>query len=463
MRKLGVVMVLLVLVAAGVYFGAGFAAGPAVSIGKPEKFVGASTPLEVIVDAPGGRLTSLHIDVEQSGTRTPLVAWDGAGGLESLPADTKATVEGDKVRITRDVGKQSVASLKSGPAKIFVSAARPVLYGLRQVKADASKDVEVRLERPKVSVLSTHHYINLGGTELVVYRVAPEGVASGVQVGDIEYPGFPATKLGVPGIQITDPSIRVAFFSLLYDQDLNTTIRLFARDEAGNSAIANFDYRVFPKPAKQSQIKLDDKFLQRVVPAILSSTTEVAPTGSIIDQFKVINGDLRRRNAATIASYAAKTAPEMLWQGVVFHPFTNSAVESAFADRRTYFYEGKEVDRQVHLGFDLASYAGTNIVAANRGQVVFADELGIYGNCVIIDHGMGLQSLYAHLSSIDVAASTMVEKDQTIGKSGMTGLAGGDHLHFTMLVNGKMVNPVEWWDSHWIEDRILRKLRAAAQ
>ena len=146
----------------------------------------------------------------------------------------------------------------------------------------------------------------------------------------------------------------------------------------------------------------------------------------------------------------------------MFHAFSNNAVESAFADQRTYIYKGKEVDQQVHLGFDLASFAGTPIVAANRGKVLFADELGIYGNCVIIDHGMGVQSLYAHLSSIDVKAGQTVEKEQTLGRSGMTGLAGGDHLHFTMLVNGHMVNPVEWWDSHWIEDRILRKLRGAA-
>ena len=149
----------------------------------------------------------------------------------------------------------------------------------------------------------------------------------------------------------------------------------------------------------------------------------------------------------------------MLWGGQVFHAFKNNAVESAFADARTYIYNGKEVDRQTHLGFDLASYAGTPIVSANRGKVLFADELGIYGNCVIIDHGMGVQSLYAHLSSIEVKAGDMVNKEQTLGRSGMTGLAGGDHLHFTMLVNGKMVNPVEWWDPHWIQDRILRKLR----
>ena len=150
---------------------------------------------------------------------------------------------------------------------------------------------------------------------------------------------------------------------------------------------------------------------------------------------------------------------EILWRGVVFHPFGNNAVESAFADQRTYLYNGKEVDQQVHLGFDLASFTGAKIVAANRGKVVLAEELGIYGNCVIIDHGMGVQSLYGHLSSIGVKAGQMVEKEQEIGRSGMTGLAGGDHLHFTMLVNGNMVNPVEWWDQHWIQDRILRKLK----
>ena len=178
-------------------------------------------------------------------------------------------------------------------------------------------------------------------------------------------------------------------------------------------------------------------------------------------KFLVINGELRRKNNEKIASFASQTAPSILWNGAVFHPFTNTGVQSAFADHRTYIYKGKDVDQQIHLGFDLASYAGTPIVAANRGKVLFAEELGIYGNTVIIDHGMGVQSLYAHLSSIGVKPGDMVEKEQQLGRSGMTGMAAGDHLHFTMLVNGQMVNPVEWWDSHWIEDRILRKLRAA--
>src|SRR6185295_1948820 len=231
---------------------------------------------------------------------------------------------------------------------------------------------------------------------------------SGVLVGDIEYPGYPASGATVEGVKINDPAVRIAFFALRWDQDVKTPIRLFARDEAGNTARADFDYRSFPKPFKKSRIELDDKFLDRVVPAILAGTTEVKPDGDTMAKFLVINGELRRKNAEKIASYAKQTAPEMYWRGVVFHPFTNSAVESAFADHRTYYYKGKEVDQQTHLGFDLASYAGTPIVAANRGKVVHADELGIYGNCVIVDHGMGVQSLYAHLSQIDVKVGQMV-------------------------------------------------------
>jgi murein DD-endopeptidase MepM/ murein hydrolase activator NlpD len=236
----------------------------------------------------------------------------------------------------------------------------------------------------------------------------------------------------------------------------------YAKDEAGNSSRGDFDRLTFPKPFKKSRIPLDDKFLERVVPAILETTTEVNPQGSTLEKFLVINGELRRKNAETIANYSKSSAPEILWGGAVFHPFTNTAVEAAFADQRTYIYKDKDVDRQTHLGFDLARVVNSPIVAANRGKVVHASPLGIYGNCVILDHGMGVQSLYAHLSSIGVKVGDVVEKEKELGKSGMTGLAGGDHLHFTMLVNGQMVNPVEWWDSHWIQDRIIRKLREAS-
>jgi murein DD-endopeptidase MepM/ murein hydrolase activator NlpD len=456
MRFLVGLVLIAVLAVGGAFVYAGRIPGPAIQITKPEKLIGTSSPLEVAVEAPGAHLEELQIVLEQNGKQVPLFSLADQKGAQ-LRQDGA-----DRLVVSRDVGKQAVPELQTGDARITVTAARRVVYGIRTVRSSATRDVKVRLERPRVSIASTHHYINHGGSEMVVYRATPEDVTSGVLVGDIEYPGFPASGATVDGVKIADPAMRIAFFALLHDQDRKTPIRLFAKDEAGNTARADFDFRVFPKPFKRSRIELNDPFLDRVVPAILDGTTEVKPDGDNLAKFLVINGELRRKNADKIASFAPRTAPEMLWRGQVFHPFTNTAVESAFADQRTYLYKGKEVDRQVHLGFDLASFAGTPIVAANSGTVLFADELGIYGNCVIVDHGMGVQSLYAHLSSIDVKAGQAIKKEQQIGRSGMTGMAGGDHLHFTMLVNGRMVNPVEWWDSHWIEDRILRKLRATA-
>ena len=449
---LGLVLILL-LAAGGAFVVAGRMPGPPIEIIKPEKVVGVSTPLEVTVQAPGARLEDLQIVLEQNGKQFPLFTLADQKGAQVKQDGA------DRLLISREIGKQSVPELQSGNASIVVTASRKVVYGIRTIQSQARRDFKVRLERPRVSVVSTHHYINHGGSEMVVYRATPEDVTSGVVVGDVEYPGYPAAGVTIEGAKLTDPALRVAFFALLHDQDLKSPIRLFARDEAGNTARADFDFRVFPKPFKKSRIDVNDKLLDRVVPAILEGTTEVKPEGDNLAKFLVINGELRQKNNAKIASFAAQTKPELLWRGAVFHPFGNNAVESAFADHRTYVYQGKEVDQQVHLGFDLASFTGTPIVAANRGIVLFADELGIYGNCVIVDHGFGVQSLYGHLSSIDVKAGQSVEKEQQLGRSGMTGMAGGDHLHFTMLVNGKMVNPVEWWDAHWIEDRILRKLR----
>jgi murein DD-endopeptidase MepM/ murein hydrolase activator NlpD len=457
MRYLLGLVLIVALAAGGAFLYAGRLPGPTIEIVKPEKFIGQQSTVEVTITSPGAQWTGdFHVAFEQNGKQTPLASF-------AQPATAEIKQDGPgRVRITRRFGRDTIPDLKTGPAKIIVTAERPVLYGMRKTTSTVAKDLQVRLERPQIAVLSTKHYINLGGSEMVVYKATPADVQSGVKVGGLTYPGYPASGAKLPGVNITDPAVKIAFIALRYDQDVNTPMYAFAQDEAGNSARADFDRLTFPKPFKKSRIPLDDKFLERVVPAILETTTEVNPQGSTLEKFLVINGELRRKNAEKIASYAAQTSPEILWGGAVFHPFTNTAVEAAFADQRTYVYGGKDVDRQTHLGFDLARVVNSSIVAANRGKVVHASPLGIYGNCVIIDHGMGVQSLYAHLSSITVNVGDMVEKEQEIGRSGMTGLAGGDHLHFTQLVNGQMVNPVEWWDAHWIEDRILRKLREAS-
>jgi murein DD-endopeptidase MepM/ murein hydrolase activator NlpD len=454
MRAIGtfllVLVFLCVLAAGAAWFWASRQAGPTIVIRGPERFVGQTTSLELTVEAPEGRFSRIDVGLEQKGRTLPVFAL-------GQPSETGMKQESaERIYIMRPIGKRAIPDLQEGAARIVVHATRPVLFGLRQAESSATRDVQVRLQPPRVAVLSTHHYVNHGGAEFVVYRATPPDVASGVRVGEHTYPGFPGSAAG-----LSDPAVRVAFFALLADQDLATPVELFARDEAGNEATAVVDHRPFPKPFRRSRIEVDDRFLQRVVPAIATNTRDMqVDTGDLVQAFLRINGELRRKNAETIASLAGKTKPEMQWKDR-FQQLGNSQVEAGFADHRTYFYKGKEIDQQVHLGFDLAVTANVPVVAAQRGSVIFADYLGIYGNCVIVDHGLGVQSLYAHLSSIDVKPGQNVEKGHVLGRSGMTGLAGGDHLHFTMLVNGQPVNPVEWWDTKWTQDRVFRKLAEA--
>lgn len=451
MRFLGGLVLLLALAAAGAWVYAGWGGPPAIAIEKPEKFLGRSGDLEVTVTTPRG-VDELEIALEQNGQSTPIFSLGTAG-------DSTIVREGaDRIRVVRPLTRKDVPSLKSGEARIMVSAARHELYGFRRLASTESRAIQVRLEPPRLAVVSTHHFVNHGGAELVVYRTSPADVASGVRVGEITYPGYPLSGAGVAA----EPALKMAFFALLHDQDLTTPVQVFAVDEAGNRASAAVDVRPFRKPFRRSRIEITPPFLDRVVPAIAENTPDLdVDQDDRLQAFLRINGDLREKNAATIAEQARKTAPEMLWSSA-FQQLSNSAVQSSFADHRTYFHGGEEIDQQVHLGFDLAVTAAVPIGAAHRGRVVLAEYLGIYGNCVILDHGMGVQSLYAHLSSIDVAVGDTVEKGAILGRSGMTGLAGGDHLHFTMLVNGHPVNPVEWWDPKWMEDRVLRKIREAA-
>lgn len=453
-RWLAALLLLLVIAVGGAYLVAGRAAPPTLTIVKPDRVIGQAGSLEVTAGAPGARFTALTIAVEQNGRSVPLFTLD-------KPQDTSVTVDHDRLHITRPFGKQSVPDLQSGTARLTVTAARPSFLNLRTVTATAARDIRIQLEPPRIAVVSTHHHVNHGGSEMVVYRATPPEVASGVRVGDIEYQGFPASGAGVAG---ADAALKIAFFALLHDQPLNTRIQAFARDEAGNEAKIGFVDNVFEKPFKKSRIELDDRFIDRVVPEILEHSPELKltapPAGEMLPAFLKINGELRTLNAQKIAAFTAKTSATRLWN----EPFVqlgNSQVEAGFADHRTYIYKGKDVDRQVHLGFDLAVTSRVPVVAANNGTVMNASWLGIYGNCVVLDHGLGVQSLYGHLSSFDVNVGDTVKRGQTIGRSGMTGLAGGDHLHFTTLVGGGMVNPVEWWDPHWIEDRVERKLREA--
>lgn len=421
---------------------------PAVSIEPELPGIGKRTPVVVKVEAGGRGLGPVKVELVQGERVVPL------GARELVPRSAwrfwgeRST--SDTLRV--EVGKETVPDLKGGEATIRVTAERAGTWLRRPAPVVQELVLPVRLVPPTLAVVSTKTYVAQGGAEAVVYRVGEGSTRDGVRAGEWWFPGY-----ALPGGAAGE---RFALFAVPYDLADAAAVRLVVADAVGNEAEASFIEQFFPKPFSTDTIEIDDRFLGKVVPEIMGQTPDLADRGTALDNYLQINGDLRRRNAAELRALAAKSPAEFLWRGP-FLPLPNGQVMSAFADRRSYVYGGKQVDRQDHLGFDLAAIRQAPVPAGNGGVVALARYFGIYGNTVVLDHGYGLMSLYAHLSSISVAEGARVARGQELGRTGESGLAGGDHLHFTTLLHGLAVNPVEWWDAHWIQDRLESKLGAA--
>jgi len=242
----------------------------------------------------------------------------------------------------------------------------------------------------------------------------------------------------------------LAFFPAPYDIAENSLLYAVASDVAGNINIKSLSTRINLKEFKKSSININDNFINRVVYPLLNETNMDDPVGS----FKRANEDLRDKSVETIMSLAQSAEHRLLWQGR-FSQLKNSKVMAKYGDERTYLYKGNKISKSAHLGYDLASYSKAPVEAANSGIVIFSADLSIYGSTVIIDHGLGLMSLYGHLSALTVEKGDRVKRGDMIGKTGATGLAGGDHLHFGILLHGYEVSPVYWWDRNWIKIHIL--------
>jgi hypothetical protein len=397
--------------------------------------IGAATPVSVRIANPHG-VRSITARIEQDGTSMvvdqvtrPVIRF-GFWRTHAAPEIFHFIA-----------GKDRAPQLKEGKARLIVEAQSNDLRASTDVIAT---DAEVILRPPSVSTDGFQHYINQGGSEFVVFTPSGSWQDAGVRVGPAAFRSFPAPE---------NSQQRVALFAYSWDTPSETPPVVFTRNSAGTEATARFWFKVFPKKFRARDLAIDDVFLEKV-----DNQIDPGGSGDLLTRFLKINGETRRANNKTLADLRFKTADRFLWKQS-FLQLAGSQVESAFADLRTYVYKGKKVDQQVHLGFDLATTQHGPVLAANDGKVIWAAPLGIYGNCIVVDHGYGLQSIYGHLSELAVREGDMVERGQQMGRSGSTGLAGGDHLHFSMQVDGVQVNPIEWWDDHWINDHIRSRVK----
>ncbi|WP_300154932.1 M23 family metallopeptidase [Solidesulfovibrio sp.] len=314
--------------------------------------------------------------------------------------------------------------------------------------ARVSRRMLLDMTPPSVKALTPAHYVRQGGVGLVVYEVNKDVTRSGVMVGDAFYPGY-KQKSGQYACLFAFPAdVEAESFKP----------RLFVEDAAGNEKTGFFVNMAIKRRFREERVDVTDEYLAARLPAFAALFPEVRDP---VERFKKLDTELRRQNDASLAEFARKTSPEALWEGAfVYMP--RSVVRGSFAADRVYTYKGQEIVREKHMGIDLSSVPRAPVPAANSGRVVFAGALGVYGNAVVVDHGMGLQSLYANLSSTAVRAGDEVKKGDVVGATGTSGLAPGDQVHFAMYLAGRPVIPIEWWDGHWLEDNVTAKIKRYA-
>jgi murein DD-endopeptidase MepM/ murein hydrolase activator NlpD len=402
---------------------------PVMQVTPTVSSLGQSTSMTVHVTTKRG-VHDLKAFVEQYGAKLPV--WE----MTQPSKDPEGMW-------TITAGVKTVPQLRDGKAMLVVEATS---NGLLKKTSRWQQEVTVVTQAPSVTADSDQHYLYLGMADLATMNLSGSWTDAGVKVGDQKFRAWPMPG-GKPGY--------FSLYAFAWNMPAGTMPVVYAANGAGNDAtsplVVQFPKKEQPKYTRH-ELQIDDKFMQKVV-------NELDPNGpgDMITRFVKINNEMRKQNNKTLSDLRLKTADKFLWSQTFLRQ-PGSKAEATFADQRKYIYKGQQIDEQVHLGYDLAVTQHVGVQASNDGKVVFAAPLGIYGNCIVVDHGYGLQTIYGHLSQIQVKEGDMVKRGQVMGLSGMTGMAGGDHIHFTMQLNGVQIDPKSWWDPHWIKDHIAKRV-----
>ena len=406
---------------------------PDISLSVPLDAIGLQKSFSVGFTDSGRGLEQVSAAIWQDNRRYPLFSYGFAG---------------------RQVAQQTIRSeISPGALKLHDGAAMIELSATDNSWLHNKRTVWVKTTidqiPPQISLMSMAHNINPGGSCLAVYSLSKIVASTGVQVDNDSFRAYPSTIAGKPCF--------IAYFAIPIDVSTATRISVVAEDRGGNKSSTAVPFYIRNvKAFRTDSVNLPDSFLANKVPEFQQQIPSLRGK-TPIDTFIAVNERLREENFRTIQDICRKTSPQPLWEGT-FLRMKNAAPMAQFGDKRTYVYQGKAIGNSTHMGVDLASTQNAAIEAANNGIVVFTGYMGIYGYTVIVDHGVGIFSHYSHMNAISVKVGQKVAKGEVLGKSGMSGLAGGDHLHYGMVVDHKFVNPVEWWDPHWIKDNVEKKI-----
>ena len=427
-----VLLLILAVVGAGAWVLMRDLRGPEVSLAPSAERIGLAQTLEVAVDDKSG-IQSIMVSVKR-------------GGQSMVVKQESYTVLEQTRKIAFDLKS---TNLPEGAFEIEVRATDGSYAGFGKGNTHTfTKAMVLDSKPPRIAVKTVPPSIHRGGSALIVYTLSEDVVKTGVQVGDLFFPGYKQENGGYACLFAFPIKMRVDSYHP----------QIMAQDKAGNVTSSRLLVRPLNRNYRADTLNIPDSFLNFKANELANLCPE---KDTPLEQYLCANNKVRAANDAKLLEVAADLAnvtPSFIWEGP-FRRLPRSAVKANFGDHRTYVDGSRsKIDEQTHMGLDLASVAQAPIPAAVAGRVVWAEYLGIHGHMVLIDHGLGLMTQYSHLTDYNVKVGDMVKAGDIVGTTGVSGLAGGDHLHFGVLVGGVPVQPLEWMDSSWVKNNILSRL-----
>ena len=348
--------------------------------------------------------------------------------------------------------------LKEGNAELRVLAFDKALWNNG---ARLSAVVEVNYLKPQIAALTPQQNGVLGGTEMVFYKVTGKPPqAHGVLAEGSLYQGFPAAGWndGFKGRQ----SVYLALYPIPASMgDSKESMRLIARDALGNSATGAFNYRIKQRRWASFRFPLTHERAKQLRDTLYDyakrENLDSKAIGDVATDLKNILKPLANSDEGFVGTALSRSTSTRLWREAFLPPVSASPTNSA-GDQRVVLLEDRELVRGTSSGVRFPVSRRTPVVAANNGTVVFIGTLGLLGNTIVIDHGFGLASVYAHLSDVSATRGITVQRGQEIGRTGSTGFSQSEEVYFEIRLHGVPVSPNEWWDQTWVTDHIDNKV-----
>lgn len=310
------------------------------------------------------------------------------------------------------------------------------------------KEFEIIVDRipPEAGIIAMSNKITYGGSAVVVFFAKDDNLANiSISNGYQSFVAFPFIKDGYY-VSIVPWSIHNPTFKG----------RIIVEDKARNIKRSNIGFARYSRNYRTSNLTLKDSFIDNKIASVIESVSTISldSFSSRLEMFKYANEVIRNNDENMVYSKILNLDLKDLHQINVFKPLKDAVIVGIFGDHRKYTLNKDSAGESYHLGTDLANVKNAQVFASNDGVVVLKEGLGIYGNTIVIDHGLGVSTLYSHLSEFYVKEGDVVKKGDVIARTGASGLAFGDHLHFGVLIQGVFALSSEFMDSRWLKTNI---------